>query len=28
VFYLCGGMTLAVWGILALFGAAPPLELR
>jgi amino acid transporter len=28
VFYLCGGMTLAVWGILALFGAAPPLKFR
>ena len=25
--YFCGGMTLAVWGILALFGAAPPLKL-
>lgn len=26
--YFCGGMALAVWGILALFGAAPALELR
>ena len=27
VLYLCAGMTLAVWGILALFGAAPALKL-
>ena len=26
--YFCAGMTLAVWGILALFGAAPALKLR
>jgi hypothetical protein len=26
-FYFCGGMALAVWGILALFGAAPALKL-
>lgn len=26
--YFCVGMALAVWGILALFGAAPALELR
>ncbi|HZF24957.1 MAG TPA: hypothetical protein VEZ88_01755 [Steroidobacteraceae bacterium] len=26
--YFCGGMALAVWGILALFGAAPALRLR
>ena len=26
--YFCGGMALAVWGVLALFGAAPALELR
>jgi hypothetical protein len=25
--YFCGGMALAVWGILALFGAAPALKL-
>ncbi len=25
--YFCGGMVLAVWGILALFGAAPALKL-
>lgn len=25
--YVCGGMALAVWGILALFGAAPALKL-
>jgi amino acid transporter len=26
--YLCGGMALVVWGILALFGAAPALKLN
>jgi len=26
--YFCGGMALAVWGILALFGAAPALKLQ
>lgn len=26
--YLCGGMALAVWGILALFGTAPALKLQ
>jgi hypothetical protein len=25
--YFCGGLTLTVWGILALFGAAPALRL-
>lgn len=28
VLYFCGGMALVVWGILALFGAAPALKLR
>ncbi|HKE44939.1 MAG TPA: hypothetical protein VKB41_10435 [Steroidobacteraceae bacterium] len=28
VLYFCGGMVLAVWGILALFGAAPALKLQ
>jgi len=26
--YFCGGMALLVWGILALFGGAPAMELR
>ncbi|MGH7311642.1 MAG: hypothetical protein ACREJV_00585 [Candidatus Rokuibacteriota bacterium] len=26
--YFCAGMALLVWGILALFGGAPPLRLR
>ena len=26
--YFCGGMALAVWGLLALIGMAPPLKLR
>lgn len=26
--YFCGGMALAVWGLLALAGMAPPLRLR
>jgi hypothetical protein len=28
VLYVCGGIALAVWGLLALIGMAPPLELR
>lgn len=28
VLYLCGGMALSVWGLLALVGMAPPLKLR
>lgn len=28
VLYFCAGMALEVWGILALFGAAPALQLR
>ncbi len=28
VLYFCGGMALAVWGLLALVGMAPPLKLR
>lgn len=28
VLYSCGGMALTVWGILALFGVAPALQLR
>ena len=26
--YFCAGMTLAVWGLLALLGMAPPLKLQ
>lgn len=26
--YVCGGMALAVWGLLALVGMAPPMALR
>jgi len=26
--YYCGGMALAVWGLLSLVGLAPPLRLR
>ena len=26
--YFCGGMALLIWGILALFGGAPPIRLR
>lgn len=26
--YYCGGMALAVWGLLSLVGLAPPLKLR
>jgi hypothetical protein len=28
VLYFCGGMALAVWGLLALVGMAPPLKLQ
>ena len=28
IVYLCGGMALAVWGLLALVGMAPPLKLK
>jgi hypothetical protein len=26
--YFCSGMSLLIWGILALFGGAPPMRLR
>lgn len=28
VLYVCGGMAIAVWGLLMLVGMAPPLKLR
>lgn len=28
VLYVCGGLALAVWGLLLLIGMAPPLPLR
>jgi len=28
VLYICGGIAIAVWGMLVLVGMAPPLELR
>jgi hypothetical protein len=28
VLYVCGGIALAVWGLLVLVGMAPPLKLR